>query len=72
MEPSEPKWSRIVRILLRRFANGKYPPHSKFPSQSDLCREFGVSRITITRVEIELRAAGLIDSRRGITRVRGK
>lgn len=72
MKPSKPMWMRIAKILTRRIENGKYPPGSKFPSQIEFCKEFGVSRITMTRVAIELKSSGLIEGGTGITRVRRK
>lgn len=72
MKPLTPKWLRIVRILTRRIEKGQYPAGSKFPSQRALCEEFDVSRITITRVEIEMKHNGLIEGPRGITRVMRK
>jgi LacI family transcriptional regulator len=51
--------------ILARIRAGEYPPDTKLPSEQELVREFGVSRITITRAMHDLTRDGLIWRRQG-------
>jgi GntR family transcriptional regulator len=44
-----PLYQAIESELLDRIARGDYPAGSMLPTESDLCSEFGASRITIRR-----------------------
>lgn len=45
-----PKYEEIANILRDRIANGVYPVDSMLPIQSELSKEFGVSRMTIKKL----------------------
>lgn len=60
-----PKYVQIVGTLRRRIADGTYPVGSKLPSESDLTREFGVSRPTVVRALNEMQLLGEIDREHG-------
>lgn len=42
-----PLWVQLRDSLLRQIAEGGLPPHSKLPSEAELCSEFGVSRTVV-------------------------
>ncbi|WP_442790454.1 GntR family transcriptional regulator [Nonomuraea sp. NBC_01738] len=53
-------YRRIADSLRSWIATGGYPPGSMLPSESRLCREFGVARTTIRRALTLLEGDGLI------------
>lgn len=55
---------RLLTSALRAYA-GHLPPESRFPSESALCREFGISRMTLNRALNDLVAEGILYARRG-------
>ena len=42
-----PLYQQIQHLLRHRITTGEYPPGSKIPSESELCHELSVSRITV-------------------------
>jgi GntR family transcriptional regulator, arabinose operon transcriptional repressor len=62
---AEPKYRRVFDTLRREILSGKYRPGEKLPSEADLVKRFGASRITIGRAVRELREQHLIDRRAG-------
>lgn len=65
MEYAPPKYAQIVQSLRRRIANGTYPPGSALPSESQLIREFGVSRPTVVRALQAMQLRGEIEREHG-------
>ncbi|WP_214109728.1 GntR family transcriptional regulator [Acrocarpospora catenulata] len=69
MSPDEeyapPKYAQIVQAIRRRIADGTYPPGSLLPSETQLVREFGVSRPTVVRALQVLQLRGTIDREHG-------
>ena len=59
------KHIRVFETLRAQILAGEYAPDRKFPSEQMLVRRFGVSRPTITRALLDLKAAGLIEGRSG-------
>src|SRR6266480_1239451 len=57
---SIPKYSQVYAALRRDIESGRWREETKLPSEVDLVRQFGVSRITVTRAVRELQAAGLV------------
>ena len=55
-----PKYEEITNILRDRIANGVYPVDSMLPTQFELSKEFGVSRMTIKKAIEILTIEGLI------------
>ena len=55
-----PPYRQIAAILRRRIAAGKYPPHSRIPTESELVEEFEVARSTARRAVEVLREERLI------------
>ncbi|MBA9002192.1 GntR family transcriptional regulator [Thermomonospora cellulosilytica] len=60
-----PKYVQIVETLRRRIADGAYPIGSKLPSETELIREFGVSRPTVVRALQEMALLGEIEREHG-------
>src|SRR5438552_5513471 len=57
---SIPKYSQVYSALRRDIESGRWREETKLPSEVDLVRQFGVSRITVTRAMRDLQAAGLV------------
>ncbi|SDQ66372.1 GntR family transcriptional regulator [Thermostaphylospora chromogena] len=64
-EFAPPKYAQIVQAIRRRIADGTYPPGSLLPSETQLVREFGVSRPTVVRALQVLQLRGIIDREHG-------
>lgn len=60
-----PLYHQIYLLLRERIRLGEFPAQSTLPSEQDLARLFGVSRITVTRALRELAAQDLVSRRRG-------
>lgn len=65
MQYEPPKYAQIVQALRRRIADGTYPPGSALPSESQLVKEFGVSRPTVVRALQAMQLRGEIDREHG-------
>lgn len=63
---SIPLKEQVKKILLDRIQRGDYSAGMRFPSESELCQEFGVSRATIRTVLAELSARGLLVRQAGV------
>ena len=59
------KYKAIYASLQESIASGKYKPSQRIPSESQLSRTFGASRLTVGRALNELEAAGLIERKAG-------
>jgi GntR family transcriptional regulator len=65
IEEPRPRFGQIAEVLRDRVHRGVYAPGSPLPSEPELAREFGVSRVTANRAVALLRAEGLVQVRRG-------
>jgi GntR family transcriptional regulator len=63
--PVPPLYYRVFRTLERRVRDQKYGHGERLPSEDDLCREFGASRITIRQAVGRLVDLGFVTRRRG-------
>lgn len=59
------KYIEIADILRQRIKEGSYPPDSLLPNQTELVKEFRVSRMTIKNAINILMMEGLVISKRG-------
>lgn len=59
------KYKEIAKILRNRIQNHTYPPDSLLPNQTELVKEFNVSRVTIKKAIEILIMEGLVYSQRG-------
>lgn len=55
-----PLYARIRDELRTMIVNGTYQPHQRLPSESDLIKRYGVSRITVRQALGELEKEGLL------------
>lgn len=56
----------VLAQLQSRIAGGEYKPDERLPSESELCKAFGVSRPVIREALMSLQALGLTTSQAGI------
>jgi GntR family transcriptional regulator len=59
------RYQEIADELRTRLAGGELGPGRLLPSEAELSREYGASRVTVRRALEVLRDAGLVDSRQG-------
>jgi GntR family transcriptional regulator, arabinose operon transcriptional repressor len=60
-----PKYQQVYGALARDIQSGRFKPGDRLPSEAELVRQFGASRITVGRAMIDLQRAGLVDRRPG-------
>jgi GntR family transcriptional regulator len=65
IEAAKSQYAQIADVLRTRIEDGSYPPGSLLPSESRLAAELGVSRVTVNKAVILLRASGDVKVRRG-------
>jgi DNA-binding transcriptional MocR family regulator len=61
----KPIYQQIADDMERRIAYGEFPPGSLLPSERKLADQLGVNRSTVVQAYEELRASGLVESRKG-------
>ena len=73
-ESSSPtKYRHVFDELRKEILSGRYQPGHKLPSEADLVKLFGTSRITVGRAVRDLQDQGLVERRAGSgTYVRGR
>ncbi len=59
------KYELVTQDIEQKIRDGDYQPHEQLPVADDLCRIYGVSRITIRRALDLLVEKGLVVKRRG-------
>lgn len=65
-KPSQhPKYRQVFEALHHQISGGRMRAGDRLPSEADLVRRFGASRITVGRALRDLQAAGLIERRAG-------
>jgi DNA-binding LacI/PurR family transcriptional regulator len=62
---SPPKYRQVYDALIREISGGRMAAGDRLPSEADLVRQFGASRITVGRALRDLQVAGLVDRRAG-------
>jgi GntR family transcriptional regulator len=60
-----PLYYQLERALRKRILNGKITPSGQFPTERQLCEEFGVSRITVRQALMILENEGIISREQG-------
>src|SRR4051812_50117475 len=60
-----PKHQQVYTALRRQIESGRWTRGERLPSEADLVRQFGASRITVGRAVRDLQAAGLVERRAG-------
>jgi DNA-binding LacI/PurR family transcriptional regulator len=60
-----PKYRQVHAALRRDIESGLWKPGNRLPSEAELVKKFGASRITVGRAVRELQLAGLVERRAG-------
>jgi DNA-binding LacI/PurR family transcriptional regulator len=60
-----PKYHQVGAALRRQIESGRLKAGDRLPSEAELVRTFGASRITVGRAVRDLQAAGLVERRAG-------
>jgi GntR family transcriptional regulator of arabinose operon len=60
-----PKYRQVYAALRRQIQSGRWKTGARLPSEAELVRTFGASRITVGRAVRELQSAGLVIRRAG-------
>ncbi len=58
----QPRYLTVSRALAREIGRGAARSGDRLPSERTLCRQFGVSRVTVRRALADLRQQGLIEA----------
>ncbi len=61
----KPVYKQIAEYIERRISFGEFPPGSVLPSERELAKQLQVNRSTIVAAYEELRAEGIVESKRG-------
>ncbi len=61
-----PLYDQVKRFVAERIASGEWPRDHRIPSENQLTRDFGVSRMTVNRALRELAAEGILVRVRGV------
>ena len=64
-ESAQPLYTQIKEILKQRIIDGDYAVHERLPSESEMMKMFGVSRITVRQSLRDLHTEGLVFSVQG-------
>ena len=64
-ESMQPLYAQIKDILKQRIMDGDYEVHERLPSESEMMKLFGVSRITVRQALRDLHTEGLVFSVQG-------
>lgn len=73
LSKTQPQYLSLAQTLLRGIESGRYPVDSLLPTESELVREYGMSRHTVREAMRQLQQMGLISRQQGVgTKVRAK
>lgn len=61
-----PRYSRVKRMITERIESGEWQPRHRIPSEAELVRDLGVSRMTINRALRELTMEGRLVRVQGV------
>ncbi len=65
LDSAEPLYIQLKTILASQINRGELRPHEKLPSERELCREFGISRMTVRHALTAMTQAGLVYTQPG-------
>jgi len=72
-EVQAPKYQQVYSALRRDIQSGRLTHGDRLPSEAELVKQFGASRITVGRAVRDLQSAGLVERRAGSgTYVKGR
>lgn len=61
----EPAYAQLANILRRQIADGAYRPGDQLPSEAQLCRQYGISPMTVRRTINLLSDQGVVNTAQG-------
>ncbi len=61
-----PLYTRVKSLIVARISSGEWPEGTRIPSENELVRDLGVSRMTVNRALRELQGEGLLRREQGI------
>lgn len=61
-----PLYTRVKSLILGRISSGEWPEGARVPSENELVRDLGVSRMTVNRALRELQSEGILRREQGI------
>jgi len=61
----EPAYAQLANILRRQIADGAYRPGDQLPSEAQLCRQYGISPMTVRRSINLLSDQGIVSTVKG-------
>lgn len=64
-DSANPLYRQLMQRLRADIARGKYPVHSRIPSEQELCGSYQVSRVTVRKALAELTREGLLRRMQG-------
>jgi GntR family transcriptional regulator of arabinose operon len=64
-QTSTPKYRQLYTSLRLALESGRWKPGDRLPSEADLVRQYGTSRITVGRAMRDLQEGGLVERRAG-------
>ena len=64
-ESAQPLYAQIKEIIKQRIIDSEYAVHERLPSESEIMKVFGVSRITVRQALRDLHSEGLVFSVQG-------
>lgn len=66
MDAPKPHYLKLKHYILRRITDGDWKPQSRIPSENDLVKKFGISRMTVNRALRELTDADVLVRVQGV------
>ena len=60
LDSAEPLYIQLKTILASQISRGELRPHEKLPSERAMCRDFGISRMTVRHALNAMTLAGLV------------
>jgi GntR family histidine utilization transcriptional repressor len=61
-----PLYTRVKSLILGRISSGEWPEGARVPSENELVRDLGVSRMTVNRALRELQSEGVLRREQGV------
>ncbi|MFI7425179.1 GntR family transcriptional regulator [Nonomuraea sp. NPDC049684] len=64
--PRQARYREIAQVLGRSIESGELAPGERLPTEDALAERYGVHRLTARQAMVELRKAGLVETRQGL------
>lgn len=64
-QDASPLYLQLKNSLMEAIDSGRYAPGEPVPTETQLCEQYGVSRITVRRAISELQEEGMLEKRHG-------